>query len=76
MTLAQRIRQEGREEGLEEGRLDTALGFVCSVLEERFGHVPEGLREAILRLREADRAEVLHRLAVRCASIEEFAAQL
>jgi hypothetical protein len=76
MTLAQRIRQEGREEGREEGSLDTALGFVCSVLEERFGHVPEGLREAILRLREPGRAQALLPHAVRCASLEEFAAQL
>ena len=76
MTLAQRIRQEGREEGIEKGSLDTALGFVCAVLEERFGRVPEGLREAVLRLREPGRAKALLPHAVRCASLEEFAAQL
>ena len=68
MTLAQRIRQEGREEG----RLET----VVEVLEARFGSVPDGLREEIFRLSEPGRAQALLPHAVRCASLEEFAAQL
>ena len=79
MTLAQRILEEGREKGREEGReegRDAALRMLSSLLEGRFHSLPEGLREELSRVRETDRLEALHRHAIRCASLEDFAAGL
>ena len=72
MTLAQRIRQEGREEG----RRDALLKNVLVLLEERFGRVPEGLVEEISGLADMDRLNSLYLQAIRCASLKEFAARL
>ena len=80
MTLAERVRNEGWEKGLEtgreEGRLDALHGAVCSLLEVRFGLVPEGLREELAFIREVERLDALLRQAIRCVSLEEFAANL
>jgi predicted transposase YdaD len=76
MTLADKFREEGREEGLEQGRLEGAFRMLCDLLEVRFGGVPEGLREALLQIRSLSSMEQLFRHAIRCASLEEFAALL
>ena len=68
MTLAQKIREEGREEGMRQA--------VWSLLEVRFETVPEGLREELLHISDMERLEALHRHAIRCASLDEFAAAL
>jgi len=73
MTLAQRIREEGREEGIERGREEGMRRAIGVLLEVRFGVVPEGLREELGRVREMDRLEALHRHAIRCGSLDEFA---
>ena len=75
MTLAQKIREEGREEGREQGRL-AALRMLCSLLEVRFQKVPEGLWEELTHISDMKRLESLHRHAIRCASLDEFAAAL
>jgi predicted transposase YdaD len=80
MTLAQRIREEGREEGSEEGReegreegMRRAIGVL---LEVRFQSCPEGLLEELGQVKDLERLEALHRHAIRCASLDEFAAGL
>ena len=80
MTLAQRIHEEGREEGHEEGReegreegMRRALGVL---LEVRFQSCPEGLRDEFGQIKDLERLEALHRHAIRCASLDEFAAGL
>jgi predicted transposase/invertase (TIGR01784 family) len=72
MTLAEKFREEGREEG----RLEGAFRMLCDVLEERFGAVPEGLREALGRVRSISQLEQLLRHGIRCGSLEEFASAL
>jgi hypothetical protein len=68
MTLAQSIREEGREEGMRQA--------IRSLLEVRFQVVPAGLIEEVGLVREMERLEALHRHAIRCASLEEFAVGL
>ena len=68
MTLAQRIREEGREEGMRRA--------IRSLLEVRFQVVPAGLFEELGLVRETERLEALFQHAIRCASLEEFAAAL
>jgi hypothetical protein len=66
MTLAQKIREEGREEGMRQ-----AIGVL---LEVRFHVLPLGLREGLEQVREMERLEALHRRAIRCNSLDEFSA--
>ncbi len=53
-----------------------ALRMLCSLLEERFQVLPEGLREELGRIKETSRLEALLRHAVRSASLEDFAGGL
>ena len=83
MTLAQKIREEGRQEGREKGREEgreegshAALRMLCSLLEGRFQVLPEGLREELMHISDMERLEALHRHAIRCVSLDEFAAAL
>jgi hypothetical protein len=80
MTLAEKIRAEGRDqgraEGRYEGRLDAAFMMLCASLETRFDFLPEGLREILRQINDVERLEALNRRAIRCASLEEFAAEL
>ncbi len=88
MSLAQQIRQEGRQEGhqeghqegrqegRQEGQLESLQASVIEVLDVRFGGVPEGLREEILKNAVAAKLHDMHRLAVRCPDLESFAREL
>lgn len=83
MTLAQQYRQEGWQEAMtlvqqyrQEGRLLTQQAAVIEALEIRFERVPEGLREEIERIEDSGRLRDLHRAAIRCADLENFAAEL
>jgi len=88
MTLAEQFRQEGRQEGREEG-LQTGLNTgrkeglvltkqqdILEALQIRFDRVPDGLREEIESLGDAEKLTHLHRAAIRCADLESFAAEL
>jgi len=68
MTLAQKIREEGREEGMRRA--------IWSLLQIRFGMVPEGLREELDHITDMERLESLHRNAACCTNVEAFAAGL
>lgn len=80
MTLAQRYYQDGRQEGRKEGRQEGLLrGRQEDVLEAlaiRFDELADGLREAVLGISDEEKLRELHRAAIRCGSIEEFAAHL
>lgn len=69
MTLAQQFKHEGREEG----QILAHQWNVLQVLEVRFDRVPEGMREAVNQLNDLDRLRELHRVAIRCDSLESFA---
>jgi hypothetical protein len=49
---------------------------VIEALEIRFEHVPEGLAEAVRGIQDEEHLRRLHRAAIRCASLEDFAAEL
>ncbi len=68
MTLGQQYRQKGHQEGRQEA--------IIAILEARFADVPEGLREAILEIHEADRLQALIRSAATAGDIETFAQNL
>ena len=78
MTLAEKLRTEGMEKGmqkgLEIGRLNAMRRSVLDVLSLRFDRVPEGLREHIHSITDADQLERLHIVAIKVASLEEFSA--
>ena len=79
MTLADKFREEGREQGLEQGLeqgRDGAFHMLVDLLEVRFGVVPLGLVELLGGIRDVVRFKELHRRAIRCGSLEEFAALL
>jgi hypothetical protein len=76
MTLAERLREEGKLEGKVEGQLQALRMTVLRALEIRCGVCPEGIREAVEVLCDQ---EVLGRLleaAIRANSLEEFAQKL
>lgn len=72
MTFAQKLHQEGRQEG----RLAVLREYVVEELGLRFKTLPPGLPEAVRAVSDEGKLKTLHRLAVRCASVDEFAAGL
>jgi len=69
-------RQEGRQEGLEKGILQTAREAIIDVLDTRFDHVPESVRERVSAIGSETTLRELLRRAVRTPSLEEFQAAL
>jgi len=84
MTLADRLReegklegkQEGKQEGLLEGRLRALRESVLRALEIRHGGYPEGIREVLEGVNDPAVLDSLHENAFRSNSIEEFARTL
>lgn len=76
MTLAQQLHQEGREEGRQEGRQEILQANILEALEIRFEEVPAGLREAIVLVTDDLKLREMHRAAIQCVSLDEFAATL
>jgi len=80
MSLAQQLRQEGRLEGHQEGRQEGLLKGrqedILEALELRFERVPVGLAEAVRQVVDEVKLRQLLRSAIRCESIEAFAAEL
>lgn len=72
MTLAQTYRQEGRQEG----RLISLRENVLEVLELRFSSIPAGLRETVKEQADEAKLRQWHRLAIQCATLDAFAAEL
>lgn len=68
MTLAQKLRQEGRISALRENLVDT--------MELRFGKVPSGLAELVAEVVDEDKLRAMLRSAIRCNSLEEFSKDL
>ena len=65
--------EEIKDEGRDEGRLESRQEDVLTALAVRFGEeaaVP--FREAVQRISKLNKLTRLHRLAIRCDSIEEF----
>ena len=67
---------EGLQKGRQEGRLDALHRAVLETLELRFERVPEGLREAVEEICDADHLARLFRKAVLCSDLEDFTSAL
>jgi hypothetical protein len=76
MTLADRLREEGKLEGKQEGRLSALRSSVLRALEIRHGAYPDGIREALEAIDAPTRLETLHESAFRSESLEAFAQNL
>jgi len=88
MTLADRLREEGkiegkqegkiegRREGITEGRLRALRETVLCALEIRHGDYPEGIREVIETVNDPATLNRLLASAIRSNSVEEFAQNL
>jgi len=84
MTLADRLKQEGREEGREEGRGEglsrgrvvAMQQMLAGALAVRFQNVPIGMVEALDDIKSPERLQALLPVAVKCESIKEFARHL
>lgn len=54
MTLAERLREQGREEGLAKGRRDTVVEVTLRLLRLKFGELPAAVTATIEAGSEAD----------------------
>jgi hypothetical protein len=76
MTLADRLREEGKLEGEQNAQLHAFRTAVLRALEIRHGSYPEGIREAIEAIDDLQRIEALLESSIRSDSLEEFARKL
>jgi len=84
MTLADRLREEGKLEGKKEGKLEglsegqlrAFRTAVSRALEIRHGACPDGIREVIEAIDDPARLERLIENAFRSESLEAFAQNL
>ena len=71
-TLEELAEQRGIERGIEQGRLETAQQMLCWLLEDRFGPLPEDLRQQIEQIKDLARLERLIRQCPRLDSLDEL----
>ena len=69
ITTAERI---GMRKGLKQGMLEDAREMVLEALEERFGVVPEDVKDLVRSQGDREVLRRWHRLAIRVGSLEEF----
>ena len=74
--LIEEHKEEWLNEGLEKGNLEARQRDILETLELRFERVPEGLREAVEEICDADHLARLFRKAVLCSDLEDFTSAL
>jgi Putative transposase, YhgA-like len=72
MTLADQYRQEG----LKRGELNALHRMLLDVLATRFDAVPAGIAELLNGINDVDTLMLLHKAAIRCTSLDDFAEKL
>ena len=68
--------EKGLQSGLKKGNLEARQRDILETLELRFERVPEGLREAVEEICDADHLARLFRKAVLCSDLEDFTSAL
>jgi predicted transposase/invertase (TIGR01784 family) len=68
MTIAEQLHQQGRNEG----RVEQGQQSILDFLSERFGEIPEGLKEAIGGIHDPQKLRQLTRASATCTSVEHF----
>ena len=71
-TLGQTLEEWAEQRGIEQGRLQTARQMLCWLLEDRFGPLPEDLRQQIEQIKDLARLERLIRQCPRLDSLDEL----
>ncbi|MDI6794535.1 MAG: hypothetical protein QME81_16990 [bacterium] len=64
--------QQGLQQGLQRGLLEDSREMILEALDERFGEAPFFVSDAVNRIEDRDVLKLIHRRAIRCASLEEF----
>lgn len=76
LTLAEKLRREGRfegrAEGRSEGRAEGKIETILAVLESRFNKVPAGLKKKLLSMRDPERIDKAIKLAAVCKDLKEL----
>ena len=72
MTIAEALKAEGKVEGKAEGRLDAAREMLQGLLEEKFGTVPDAVRQRIQATTDLVRLQAAARAVLRLGSLDEF----
>ncbi len=72
MTIAEALKAEGMAEGEAEGRLAEAREGLLALLEEKFGPVPETIRQRIRASADLTRLRAAHRRVLHLGTLEEF----
>jgi hypothetical protein len=75
-TIAQSIHEEGRREGRQEGRLDTLREILREDLQDRFGPIPDALKERLSEIQSYDTLLTLWRKSKKCQTLDGFEALL
>jgi predicted transposase YdaD len=71
-TLEEWAEQRGIERGIERGRLENSRQMLCRWLEDRFGPLPEDLRQQIEQIKDVVRLERSIRQCPRLDSLDEL----
>lgn len=64
--------EEGRQRGLEEGRQEGVRSVVLSLIEQRFGPIPEDVRQRVESLDDLDALTHIAKRILLVSSIEEL----
>ena len=65
-------RKEGRKEGRIEGLLEAKRQDIYEILEERFGKVPEDIKETVEKISDTKKLSILHRKSISVKDFDEF----
>ena len=71
-TLGQTLEELAEQRGIEQGRLQNSRQMLCWLLEDRFGPLPEDLRQQIEQIKDLARLERLIRQCPRLDSLDEL----
>jgi len=65
-------KEEGRKEGRIEGLLEARREAIYEILEERFGEVPEDIKETVEKIADTKKLSLLHRKSISVKGFDEF----
>jgi len=76
MTIAEKLKKQGRQEGRQEGRTVSTRKNILQFLKFRFGSTAPGIVAALNAIDDPEKMDHLYTFALRCDSMEEFTERL
>ena len=70
--LVKELKKEGRIEGRLEGKMEAIVEATIDALEERFGYVPEDVKDKLSEVKDIKKLKILFRKSIVVKSIDEF----